>query len=179
MATISLGQFERDHGINRGTVQKQAQAMGFSTSDGLNDEALQALQAYYKVGPFAPKSTAQQPEATGSGLVLKDPVPSGLDTPTMRTRKMIAPDILSQTYSNPMAIAAAFAGSIDEMCEGHDEYLSELDKRLTDSRLAIELVTKAVHRGAIKQREAEIQAAVKTELLKDKMAELQRHTGVQ
>ena len=50
MATISLGQFERNYGINRGSVQKQAQAMGFKTSDGLDEVAVDALQSRQQTG---------------------------------------------------------------------------------------------------------------------------------
>ena len=46
---ISLGEFERRHGIAKGTVSKQARAMGFQTSQGLTPSAYAALADHYGV----------------------------------------------------------------------------------------------------------------------------------
>ena len=46
---ISLGEFERRHGINKGTVSKRARELGYDTSAGLSQEAYTALKADFKV----------------------------------------------------------------------------------------------------------------------------------
>jgi len=182
MATTSLGQFERDYGINRGTVQKQAQSMGFSTSDGLNDEALQALQAYYNVGPCAPKATAQQPEATSSELVRRVEVEgslSGLETPEMGIYKFNVPGILSQSFEDPLALATQFLEFGDQLLTEMDSTIGALNKRASDTQLAAQLIKSKTNAIAAKQRQADIQAAVSTAFIERDMAEIKRQAGVQ
>ncbi|MEO0487942.1 MAG: hypothetical protein AAFZ49_00110 [Cyanobacteria bacterium J06659_2] len=53
---ISLGEFERRHGVNKGTVSKRARELGFNTSSGLNPEAYQALKTEFRVSAPAPES---------------------------------------------------------------------------------------------------------------------------
>lgn len=47
--SISLGEFERRHGIHKGTVSKRAREMGFDTSAGLSSEAYEAMQREFDV----------------------------------------------------------------------------------------------------------------------------------
>ena len=47
--TISLGQFERAYGINKGTVSRKARELGFDTSAGLTPDAVEALKATFNV----------------------------------------------------------------------------------------------------------------------------------
>lgn len=53
---ISLGEFERRHGVNKGTVSKRARELGFNTSSGLNPEAYQVLKAAFQVSAPEPES---------------------------------------------------------------------------------------------------------------------------
>ena len=46
---ISLGEFQRRHNVAKGTVSKQARAMGFDTSQGLTPAAYAALADHYGV----------------------------------------------------------------------------------------------------------------------------------
>ena len=181
MATISLGQFERDHGINRGTVQKQALAMGFSTSDGLNDEALQALQAYYKVGPFAPKATAQQPEATGSEVVRRVEVQgslAGRKAPEMSVYTFNVPGVLAESFEDPLALASQFLEFGDQLLTEMDNTIGALHKRAADTQLAAQLIKSKTNAIAAKQRQSDIQAAVSTAFIERDMAEIKRQAGV-
>ena len=47
--TISLGEFERRHGVNKGTVSKRARELGFDTSAGLTHDAYDALKIAFKI----------------------------------------------------------------------------------------------------------------------------------
>lgn len=46
---VSLGEFERRHGVNKGTVSKRARELGYSTSNGLTPEAYERLKLEFKV----------------------------------------------------------------------------------------------------------------------------------
>jgi hypothetical protein len=46
---VSLGEFERMHGVHKGTVSKRAREMGFDTASGLSPEAYEAMKNEFKV----------------------------------------------------------------------------------------------------------------------------------
>jgi hypothetical protein len=46
---VTLGEFERRHGVNKGTVSKKARELGYSTTDGLTPEAYERLKLEFKV----------------------------------------------------------------------------------------------------------------------------------
>lgn len=57
---VSLGEFERRHGVNKGTVSKKARELGYSTTEGLTPEAYERLKLALNVGEETP---AREPEA--------------------------------------------------------------------------------------------------------------------
>lgn len=175
MATMSLGEFERNYNINRGTVQKRAQSLGFSTSEGLSDEAVEALQEFFKVGRYAPV----QPETfISTELLAVEGELMGLDTPGFDTYKLEVPSILSESYEDPMAIAQRFLAFGDQLINRLDENTAALQKRAEDTRVAAQLVADQTRRLAAKQREVEIKEAVASEFIKRDMADLQRQGRV-
>jgi hypothetical protein len=178
MATISLGQFERDYGINRGTVQKQAQAMGYSTSNGLEPEALDKLQSYYNVGPYAPVQQPQQPEVTGVDLVVVEGSMLGVETPQMERYTFKMPEVLATTFDDPLALATQFLQFGDQLIEQLDAKATALEKRAEDTRLANQLIAQKTRNLAAKQRTVEIKEAVTTAFIERDMAEIKRQTGV-
>jgi len=65
---ISLGEFERRHGVNKGTVSRKAKALGIDTTDGLTPEAYQRLLEVFDIDPTAtatPVAIAEE-EAPGA-----------------------------------------------------------------------------------------------------------------
>ena len=54
---VSLGEFERRHGVNKGTVSKRARELGYATSAGLTPEAYERLKLEFKVDEAAAAQT--------------------------------------------------------------------------------------------------------------------------
>lgn len=175
MATMSLGEFERSYNINRGTVQKRAQSLGFSTSEGLSDDAVEALQEFFKVGRYAP---VQSETVTSTELLVVEGELMGLDTPEFDTYKLEVPSVLSESYEDPMAIAQRYLAFGDQLINRLDETAATLQKRQEDTRIAAQLVTEQNQRIAAKQREVEIKEAIASEFIKRDMANLQRQGRV-
>lgn len=171
MATISLGEFERKYSINRGTVQKRAQALGFATSEGLSEEAVEALEAHFKVGRYAPVTVEK---VTSTELLVIDGEFTGLDTPEFDTYKLETPAVLSESYDDPMAIAQRFMDFGNQLITRLDENASALQKRAEDTQIAAQLVKDAAQRVKDKQREVELKEAITSEFIKRDMADLQR-----
>lgn len=181
MAAMTLGEFERQYGVNRGTVQKRAQDMGFKTSDGLGESAVDALQSYYKVGPYAPKATAQQPEATGSEVVKRVEVAgslSGRKAPEMSVYTFNVPGVLAESFEDPLALASQFLEFGDQLLSEMDNTIGALQKRAADTQLAAQLIKSKTNAIAAKQRQSEIESAVATAFIQRDMAEIQRQAGV-
>ena len=69
---ISLGEFERMHGVHKGTVSKKARDIGFDTSGGLSPEAYDAMKQEFKIDSVEnPDSNRPEPPQTyrAGGLV--------------------------------------------------------------------------------------------------------------
>lgn len=60
---MTLGEFERRFGVNKGTVSKAAWAAGFETSKGLSSEAVQAMKRELNVSAIV-KAEPQELPAT-------------------------------------------------------------------------------------------------------------------
>jgi len=96
---ISLGQFERQHGVNKGTASRKARDLGFATADGLTPEAYKALLTEFNIDttaqePAQPEEPAQEPlEVTVLGTC----------TPTME----------APTFNSSVALARLRGGSGD------------------------------------------------------------------
>jgi len=178
MATISLGEFERLYGKNKGSVQRQAQTMGFETSQGLSAEAVDRLQAYYEVGPYAPVQQSQQSEETGLDLVVVKGGLTGLETPEITPYTLSAPGALAESFEDPMAIALQFLEFGDQLITKLDEHTQALEKRAEDTRTAAQLVADKTRKMAAAQRTAEIKEAVASAFIQRDMAELQRQARV-
>ena len=58
---ISLGEFERRHGVNKGTVSRKAKALGIDTTEGLTPESYAAMLEAFEIDPAA---TVPAPTAT-------------------------------------------------------------------------------------------------------------------
>ena len=66
---ISLGEFERRHGVNKGTASRKARELGFDTSAGLVPDAYTALKVEFKVEP-TPEPVAAIAPATPTKMVI-------------------------------------------------------------------------------------------------------------
>ncbi len=81
---ISLGEFERRHNVNKGTVSKRARELGYDTAHGLSPDAYRAMQAEFQVHKASAKTDTlppHQPQTYRAGMLL--PVRSDTVTHTV------------------------------------------------------------------------------------------------
>jgi hypothetical protein len=64
---VSLGEFERLHRVNKGTVSKRARELGYDTASGLSPAAYEAMKLEFHVSPVddPPVSPTQRLRAGG------------------------------------------------------------------------------------------------------------------
>ena len=80
---VSLGEFERMHGVNKGTVSKRARELGYDTASGLSPEAYTAMKQEFQVDQVSkaealPPESGTQPQCMRAGGL----VPVGEQTVT-------------------------------------------------------------------------------------------------
>lgn len=63
---VSLGEFERRHSINKGTVSKRARELGYDTASGLSPAAYQAMCQAFEVGSAASPQPPMPTDRTGA-----------------------------------------------------------------------------------------------------------------
>lgn len=73
MSFISLGEFERKHGVNKGTVSRKAKALGIDTTDGLTQDAYQAMLEAFDIDPAATPTMA-----TATPVAIAEEAPGAL-----------------------------------------------------------------------------------------------------
>jgi len=178
MATMTLGEFEREYGVNRGTVHKAAKDKGFETCSGLDAVAVDVLQKHFKVGPYAPAQRPQQPEETSSDLVVVEGSAEGRSTPGLQAYTMQIPEVMASSFADPMAVARQYLDFGDQVLDQLTEQTELLRQRAEDTRIARQLVKDQTRRVAAAQRKAEISSAVATEFLRRDTEELQREARV-
>lgn len=179
MATgMSLGEFDRRYGINKGTVKRDAEANNFNTSEGLSAEAVEFLLSYYKQSGKIKPETGQHPTATETGLVVVEGNAQGRETPQIQPYRMQTPDVLAMTLSDPMALARQFETMGDGIKAQLEAQQAELRKREEDTALAVQLVERKTREVAAAQRRAEIEGAVASAFIRRDTERLQSMTGV-
>ena len=67
---ISLGEFERRHGVNKGTVSRKAKALGIDTTEGLTPESYAAMLEAFEIDRAA---TVPAPTATPVAIAEEAP----------------------------------------------------------------------------------------------------------
>jgi hypothetical protein len=176
---MSLGEFDRRYGINKGTVKRDAEANGYSTSEGLTGDAVDFLLSYYKGNGKIKSETPQQPTATESELVVVDGTFEGKETPQIQPYRMQAPDVLALTLSDPLSLARQFETMGDGIKAQLEAQQAELRKREEDTALAVHLVERKTREVAAAQRKAEIDGAVTSAFIRRDAERLQSMTGVE
>ena len=96
---ISLGEFERRHGINKGTVSKRARELGFETKTGLTPEAYLALKAEFRVCEPEP-----EPQVMQTQVIPRDFIQAGNLAPVEQR------EIQLPTGFNPATMVQLFDG---------------------------------------------------------------------
>lgn len=111
---VSLGEFERMHGVHKGTVSKRAREMGFDTASGLSPEAYEAMKTEFKIKPAAPAPADDIPTSPTTVL----PPPAGYADPFAgaNTGGSITPTGF-QAQNRALATTAA-AQRVQDICMG-------------------------------------------------------------
>lgn len=81
---VTLGEFERMHGVNKGSVSRRARELGYDTASGLSPEAYEAMKTEFGVDTQTDSRIPENPEQPttyrAGGLV---PVSTGTVTRTI------------------------------------------------------------------------------------------------
>lgn len=105
-SNISLGEFERRHGINKGTVSKRARELGFNTQQGLSPDAYEVMKADFAVGDESSPEVVKEFSPTEIDIydgnhrhtLTPPPVPHQINLGTLRD------DIPVHAYEQPLAM---------------------------------------------------------------------------
>ncbi|MGD1908312.1 MAG: hypothetical protein ACFB0C_20305 [Leptolyngbyaceae cyanobacterium] len=103
----SLGEFERRHGVNKGSVSKRAREKGYDTASGLSPLAYEAMCREFNVQPWIngrPASGEAPAQAVASEVIPETFFRSGQLTP-VKERQIQLPDGF-----NPTAMVQFFDG---------------------------------------------------------------------
>lgn len=163
---ISLGQFERRHGVNKGTASRKARDLGFDTADGLTDEAYQALLTEFGIDTTTPEP-APQPEPV-EVTVLGNCTPT-MEAPTFNSSVALArlrgSDGAIAAYADPMA-------AISQALELFDAAESAMAQDLAQRQALLQQTQTAARAMAAKAAQLQAQQA-EYRIKSDVMAMLQ------
>ncbi|MBD2261121.1 hypothetical protein [Pseudanabaena sp. FACHB-2040] len=171
---ISLGEFERRHGINKGTVSKKARELGFDTTSGLSPEAYKSLkQALNVQGPVTvPQVTVESGNHCTSLAV---PEFGGMQIDLTQFR-----DSSSLVIDDPLAVAQQFLAVADTVITALDQDAAAREARLQQTRQAREAVTAKAQEMQLEQRlyrerarAADVATTAESQTLANALAQLQ------
>ena len=139
---VSLGEFERRHGINKGTVSKDARELGYETSQGLDTEAYAAMKEFYGVDDKKPETQEQRTVDVPSTYRAGGLVPVSDQTVT-RTVGLFDADSYQQDKQALESNAQNQAASLNDMVAAYAQ--SRIASVLAD----IDLVADSVRANAL------------------------------
>jgi hypothetical protein len=192
--TVSLHSFCKDNDLAKTTVRRWLNERGFSTSDGLNPEALEAAQAQFCPVPEPavpaptepePPTEPEAPEAPAAGgmtvftgnhcTTLAAPGFDGLTVDLGQFR-----DSTALVIADPLAAAEQFLAAADLIQGALGADIAEREQRLARTKQAQAQVTARAQELALEQRLYRLQAAQidsattqETTVLADALAQLQ------
>jgi hypothetical protein len=184
--TVSLHAFCRDNDLAKTTVRRWLNEQGFSTSDGLNPEAVEAAQAQFCPVPApAEPEPPTEPEAPAAGgltvftgnhcTTLAVPGFDGLTVDLGQFR-----DSNALTIADPLLAAEKFLAAADLIQGALGADIAEREQRLARTKQAQAQVATKAQQLALEQRLYRLQAAQldaatsdETSALADALAALQ------
>lgn len=130
---LSLGEFERQHGINKGTVSRKARELGFDTANGLSSDAYEAVKQALNV-------MSERPEP--SAVVSQTKVELGNHQHALTLRVGQAATSLEQfrtdrtrlALTNPREFMTGLTGFLDQVEQGMDQAEAQQEQELLQVR---------------------------------------------
>ena len=167
---ISLGQFERRHGVNKGTASRKARDLGFDTAAGLTDQAYQALLTEFGIDPTDPEPAPQPEEpAAPVEVTVLGTVEATMEapsfTPSVALARLRGNDGAIAAYADPMA-------AISQALELFDAAESAMAADLAQRHALLQQTQTAARQMAAKAQQLQAQQA-EYKIKSDVMAMLQ------
>ena len=182
MPNQSLSAFCKAHDLPKSSVYKFLQAEGFSTSDGLSDDAIAAASGYFLDAPTPAPTEPEAPAAGGLTVftgnhctTLAVPGFDGLTVDLGQFR-----DSSAMVIADPLAAAEQFLAAANMIQGALADDIAEREQRLARTKQAQAQVTARAQELALEQRLYRLQSAQldstttdETKALADALAQLQ------
>ena len=181
MPNQSLSAFCKAHDLPKSSVYKFLQAEGFSTSDGLSDDAIAAASGYFLDAPTPAPTEPEAPAAAGLTVfgnhctTLAVPGFDGLTVDLGQFR-----DSTALVIEDPLAVAEQFLQTADLIQGALAVDIAEREQRLARTKQAQAHVATKAQQLALEQRLYRLQTAQldqaqtnETTALADALAQLQ------
>jgi hypothetical protein len=179
MPNQSLSAFCKAHDLPKSSVYKFLQAEGFSTSDGLSDDAIAAVSGYFlDAAPTAPEAPAAGGLTIFTGNHCTTLAVPGFDGLTVDLGQFR--DSTALVIEDPLAVAEQFLQTADLIQGALAVDIAEREQRLARTKQAQAQVATKAQQLALEQRLYRLQAAQldaatsdETSALADALAQLQ------
>lgn len=142
---ISLGEFERLHGINKGTISKRARELGFTTSKGLSPEAYEAVKADFGVIEEVEAPVVSIESGNHCTAITPAEISGSIDLSQFR-------DSSSLVIDDPTSVADQFLAVADLLIQGLDKDAADREARLKQTRDARQQVSAKAAELQLEQR---------------------------
>ena len=183
---ISLGEFERRHGINKGTASKAARDLGHDTSKGLSAQAYADLKVAYDLPDYQEPKPEPETQVTQPGA-LQVYVETGNHSKSITVPGISGTFDLSQfrasesvSIEDPLAVAAQFIEAANVITQEMDKDAAARELKLQQTRTAREMVANKAQELQLEQRlyrertrAADMAQTQEAQALQDAMAGLQ------
>ena len=179
---ITLGEFERRHGINKGTVSRAARTAGFTTNKGLSPDAYAAMKEHFEVSdqPAAPAAPAIAPEVLPPAPIdiyqgnhqntLAAPDLSG----SRDLGQLRSPRQTVNSYADPLALAQMVVSQNAQIVGAMSADLEQRQQQLDRTNEALSLVEQSNQNLITQAQSYQIEAAVQGAMLNQQTQALQR-----
>ena len=146
LIAISLSQFSKRTGIGKSTIYNDCRRLGFDTSQGLTDEAVDALLSLYgltelpdlqqptpaPVEPDAPAEPAGELQVIqpGENHLAPPEAPTSFDLTTFGLNTL-------ETFEDPLEVAQRAIAAMDALQQGMNSHIESLEQRRKQTAQAV------------------------------------------
>ena len=180
-ANITLGEFERRHGINKGSVSRAAREAGYDTSKGLTPDAYTAMKEHFEVDQQpAPAAPAIAPEVLAAGPLQ---IHQGNHQHTLAVPELGGSRDLGQlrsphqtvsSYADPLALAQQLITQNAQFVGAMSADLQQRQAQLDATNEALAAVENSNQNLMAQAQRYQIEAAVQGAMLNQQTQALQR-----
>jgi hypothetical protein len=186
--SISLSQFSKRTGIGKSTVYNDCRRLGFDTSQGLTDEAVDALLSLYglselpelqqptpaPVEPDAPAEPAGQLQVIqpGENHLAPPEAPASFDLSTFGLNTL-------DTFEDPLAVAQRAIAAMDALQQGMNSHIESLEQRRKQTAQAVTSIKSKQEELKLTTLRAQILEQVTTQQITEGQQQLTEALGKQ